>query len=283
MNVLITGAEGQLGRTFFKKMHSAHDLHALSRKELDVTNADITDKVIRKLAPDWVIHAAAYTAVDACEKEPKKAFDVNALGTFNVAHSCKKHQAKMIYISSDYVFDGEKGTAYTETDHPNPKSIYGLSKWLGEKIVRRTAPESYVVRTSWLFGHGGKNFVNTMRTFAKRKQEVRVVSDQIGSPTYADDLAEKCIELLGKPYGIYHISNQGSCSWDEFAAAIYEELGSDPTLVKPITTEAYGALAPRPVFSVLHMERLKHSGISIPRSWGAALKEFMAKEASESD
>lgn len=278
MKVLITGGEGQLGRAIFESMKTAHKVIRLSKKQLDITNQQTIDYVLNKFNPDYVFHAAAYTAVDQCEGDQAKAFQVNSMGAYYVAKACEKIGSKMIYISSDYVFDGQKTTSYLETDTPNPKSIYGLSKWLGEELVRKTLPESYIVRTSWLYGHGSKNFVNTMIKFALSQKQVNVVSDQVGSPTYVNDFANALVQLMEKPYGIYHISNDGKCNWYQFAKAIYKKVGADPSLVRPISTMEYGASAPRPAFSLLNLSKLEMNGISKPCHWNDALTKYLHLE-----
>jgi dTDP-4-dehydrorhamnose reductase len=279
MRVLITGGDGQLGRTFQSVFEKCHEVISFSRESLDITNADLVHRLVKKHSPNLILHSAAFTAVDRCQENPKKAFDVNALGAQNVAKACQLISASMVYISTDYVFDGSKRLPYTEEDTPNPKSIYGLSKWLGEELIRTTLKNSYIVRTSWLYGHGGKNFVNTMRNLAKANKEVQVVNDRVGSPTYTNDLAGAILQMAGKPYGTYHISNSDCCNWYEFAKKIYEELGADTTLVKPTTTEAYGALAPRPAYSTFGLNKLQNAGISEPRHWENALKEYLARES----
>jgi dTDP-4-dehydrorhamnose reductase len=278
MKVLITGGGGQLGRALFETIKASHEVVRLPKEKMDITNEDNVEAVLENNCPEYVFHSAAYTAVDQCETEQAKAFQVNSLGALTIAKACKKIGSKMIYISSDYVFDGMKTTPYKETDIPNPKSIYGLSKWLGEELVLQTLAESYVVRTSWLYGHGGKNFVNTMLKFATSKKEVKVVSDQVGSPTYINDLADVLVQLIQKPYGIYHVSNNGQCSWYQFAKTIYEYVGTDSNLVQPITTREYGAPAPRPAFSLLNLNKLELNDISKPRPWNNALKVYLRKE-----
>lgn len=278
MKIVITGGNGQLGRTFDSIASSMHHIIPLSKEELDITNKRMVDKQLQQYRPDYVFHTAAYTAVDQCEIEQMKAFHTNSIGSFNIALSCKEIGAKLVYISSDYVFDGSNKRAYTENDDSNPKSIYGLSKWLGEELVLKVQPKSYVVRTSWLYGHGGKNFVNTMAVFAMNKKEVHVIDDQIGSPTYTNDLVFTIFELLGKPYGVYHISNSGQCSWYQFAQTIYESLDSDANLVKPTSTSEYGSLASRPSFSVFNLNKLEENKIKKPRHWEEALKEFLEIE-----
>jgi dTDP-4-dehydrorhamnose reductase len=278
MKVLITGGNGQLGRALFETMKMSHEVIQLPKEQLDITCEQTVEKVYKEIQPDYVFHTAAYTAVDQCETIQAKAFQINSIGSLNIAEACKRIGSKMIYISSDYVFDGKKRTPYSETDIPNPKCIYGLSKWLGEELVKKTLLESYIVRTSWLYGHGGKNFVNTMARFAASQKEVKVVSDQIGSPTYVNDLVDVLLHLIDKPYGTYHVSNDGQCSWYQFAKAIYEYVGAEPNLVRPLTTKEYGSPAKRPAFSLLNLNKLESNDITKPRDWKAALEEYLCKE-----
>jgi dTDP-4-dehydrorhamnose reductase len=278
MKYLITGGNGQLARALFEAMKTSNQAILLPKEELDVTDEQTVEKVFKKFSPEYVFHTAAYTAVDSCEKEQVTAFQINSLGAFNIAKACKSIGAVMIYISSDYVFDGKSNLPYIETDSPNPLSIYGLSKWLGEELVGKTLSESYIVRTSWLYGHGGLNFVHTMLKFAVSNKEVKVVSDQVGSPTYVNDLARILIQLIEKKYGTYHVSNKGQCSWYQFAQAIFEYAGSDSSLVQPITTGEYGASAPRPAYSLLSVNKLISSDLTEPRHWKEALKDYLAKE-----
>ncbi|KOP82291.1 dTDP-4-dehydrorhamnose reductase [Cytobacillus solani] len=280
MNILITGAHGQLGKELEKQLCTSHSVIGLGKKDLDITNKIQVDHLISHYKPQLIIHAAAFTAVDQCEIEPKKAMEVNALGTQYIAHAANKIQARLFYISSDYVFDGKKNKPYTEEDEPNPQSIYGLSKWLGEQLTRHCY-HSTIIRTSWLYGHGGNNFVKTMLNLSKKGKEIKVVNDQLGSPTYVNDLTEMIIQLMDKKNGIYHISNSGSCTWNEFARAIFEEAGVNPDLVLPITTGEYKALAPRPQFSVFSHQALLREEIARPRLWKEALKEFIRKETSQ--
>lgn len=278
MRVLITGANGQLGKELVKKLAHHETVFATSRKDLDITNQMIVERKISQIKPDIIIHAAAYTAVDLSEIDKKTTFQVNALGAFHVANVAQKIGAKMIYISTDYVFSGDKSTPYNEDDSPNPLSTYGMSKWLGERLVRSTLQESYIVRTSWLYGHDGTNFVKTMLKLAAQQKEVKVISDQIGSPTYTKDLVEIIYQLFDKRAGVYHVSNSLSCSWYQFARAIFAEVGCDPTFIKPVTTKEYGTSSIRPSYSVMNHKALEREGIDIPRSWHFALKEFISKE-----
>lgn len=278
LDIVITGAHGQLGKELERTLSHSHSVVSLSKHNLDITEKDEVNKIITELKPQIIIHAAAFTAVDQCETERKKAFEVNVLGTGYVALAANIVRARMFYISSDYVFDGKKQTPYLEEDVPNPKSIYGMSKWIGEKLVL-SINNGTIIRTSWLYGHDGKNFVKTMLELAKKNKKIKVVADQIGSPTYVKDLSETIIQLFDKKSGIYHVSNSGSCSWFSFAKTIFEEAGYNPDLVHPTTTEEYCALAPRPHFSVLGHEALIQENISIPRPWHEAIREFIRKES----
>ncbi|MFS0752259.1 dTDP-4-dehydrorhamnose reductase [Oceanobacillus sp. 1P07AA] len=278
MRILITGGEGQLGKAFASKLALEVNLKCLSKQDMDITNPVEIDHHIKSFQPDYVIHTAAYTAVDNSEKFPFLALQVNTIGTLHLARTCKKYGAKLVFFSSDYVFDGEKNTPYSESDLPNPINNYGLSKWLAEEFILQSIPENYIIRTSWLYGDGGNNFVNTMKNNAYKKKPLKVVNDQVGSPTYTSDLVEACIPLLELPFGIYHIRNQGMCSWYSFAQTIYEELGTDPNLITPVSSKDYKTPATRPSYSVLGMDKLKASGTKLPRFWKEALRNFINKE-----
>lgn len=277
MNILITGANGQLGKELTKKLSTSNSVIALSKEQLDITIKEKVEEQIFNYKPNLIIHTAAYTAVDECEENNEKAFLVNGIGAGYVAKSAEKIGARVFYISSDYVFDGKKQIPYLEEDNPNPQSIYGLSKWMGEKLVS-TYENSSIIRTSWLYGHDGKNFVKTMMRLASEGKEVKVVNDQIGSPTYINDLVQVIYHLIAKKNRIYHVSNIGYCSWYEFARAIYEEVGYSTDLVLPITTKEYNAAAARPRYSVLSHRALLEENVPPPRTWRDALKEFIRRE-----
>jgi len=234
--VLITGAGGQLGEALREVFPEAD---ARTRSELDVTAPRLDYR------PELILHAAAWTDVDGAQGRPSIAEAVNVDGTRNVV----KVGSPVVYYSSDYVFDGRKGAPYVESDEPNPRSVYGLTKLAGEEIVR----EGWIVRSSWLFGWTGKNFVRTMLELGRRQDEVRVVSDQIGSPTYVGHLAEATKELLELPQGLWHVAADGECSWAELAREIFEQAGLD-CVVREISTEELGRPAPRPAYSVLRSE-----------------------------
>jgi dTDP-4-dehydrorhamnose reductase len=255
--ILITGAGGQLGTALAGVFP---DADARSREELDVARP-----ISLAYGPDLVVHAAAWTNVDGAEADPAAAEAVNVAGTRNVVAL----GAPVAYFSSDYVFDGGKGSPYVESDEPNPLSAYGRSKLGGEREVR----DGWIVRTSWLFGPTGKNFVRTMLRLGAERNEVRVVDDQRGSPTYVGHLAEATRELLERPRGVWHVAADGECTWAEFAAAIFEEAGIACRVV-PITTEEFGAPAPRPAYSVLRSER---PGAPRLRPWREGLRECLAR------
>jgi dTDP-4-dehydrorhamnose reductase len=234
--LLITGAGGQLGAALREVFPEAE---ARTREQLDVT-APLT------LEADLVLHAAAWTDVDGAEADPAGAVAVNVGGTRNAVAL----GAPVVYFSTDYVFDGSKGEPYVESDVPQPLSVYGRTKLEGEREVR----DGWIFRSSWLFGWTGRNFVRTMLELGRERDEVAVVADQVGSPTYVGHLAEATRELLDRPYGIWHLAAQGECSWAEFARAIFEEAGLD-CRVREITTGELGRPAPRPAYSVLRSEK----------------------------
>ncbi|USK35011.1 dTDP-4-dehydrorhamnose reductase [Bacillus sp. F19] len=276
MNIMITGASGQLGKELCRQLSQTNTVTGLSRNQMDMTKKDEVFNHIQQLKPELIIHSAAFTAVDQCEADRKKAFNINWRGTSYVTEAAGEVNAKLIYISSDYVFDGKKKAPYTEKDHPYPLSIYGLSKLYGEQCVL-TYKKGTIIRTSWLFGHEGKNFVKTILHLAKQKKNWKVVNDQIGSPTYVKDLTEILIKLIDKKTGIYHVANSGSCSWYEFAKTILKEGGS-PEMVTPVSSEYYGAKAKRPAYSVLAHDALTREKLGPMRSWEEALKEYFQRE-----
>jgi dTDP-4-dehydrorhamnose reductase len=275
LKVAVTGAAGMLGHDI-RNVFSDVELVALTRREVDITNLDNVLSAIREIKPDYVIHAAAYTDVDGSEHDPDKAYLVNGLGARNVAMACEEVKAAVVYISSDYVFDGTKGEPYNEWDMSNPVNQYGLSKLMGEKFVSSMTNSFYIVRTSWLYGKKGKNFVDTISRLLTERDEIRVVDDQVGSPTCTYDLAGKLRELIGKGYGTYHITNTLHCSWLEFAAEI-AKLQSSSTRIIGVTSEEYGLPAKRPAFSVLNNTMLKLEGLSELRSWKESLKDYLSK------
>lgn len=277
MKILITGAGGMLGRALRETLSPAHDVAALARGDLDVTDLGLTLATLVRAKPQVVIHAGAWTDVDGCERDPDRAWRVNALGSRNVAVACQEAGAACCYVSTDYVFDGEKADPYTEFDAPNPISCYGASKLAGERYVQTLAPRHWIVRSSWLFGPGGKNFVKTLLAKARAGQELRVVDDQVGSPTYTRDLARVIARLVSAPhYGVWHVTNSGSCSWYRFAAAILEAAGLRGVRLEPIGSKDLQRPAPRPRNSVLRNYCWQLEGWPPPRLWADALREYLA-------
>jgi len=226
MKVLITGASGQLGSTLCSVLADDFQVIPATRAEFDITDLVATRAFIRKTSSHVVVHPAAYTDVDGCETNKEKAFLVNAIGARNVAIATREIEAKLVFISTDYVFDGRKEDPYLEYDPPNPASVYGLSKLMGEQMVMQQNPRSFILRISRLYGPHGKNFVKTMLSLARTKEELQVVNDQRGTPTFADDVARQIQALIQTDsYGLYHCTSQGSCTWYEFALEIFKNAG----------------------------------------------------------
>lgn len=280
MRILVTGASGQLGQDLSKLLSRNHEFYGFDRHDMDITDLDQCKKVISEIQPDAVIHAAAYTAVDAAETDQDNAYLVNSVGTRNVAVACERIGAKLCYISTDYVFDGTGKTPYNEYDNTNPTSVYGKSKRAGEQAVQTLASNYFIVRTSWVYGLYGQNFVKTMLKLGREKDSLKVVHDQVGSPTYTVDLSRFLEQLVQtEKYGIYHASNTGICSWYEFAVAIFEESGIKVN-VEPCTTEEFPRPAPRPKYSVMDHMSIRINGFDDLRHWREALKAFL-KELKE--
>ncbi len=274
MRILITGARGQLGSALQRILAG----EALLLKDLpgfDLTNPACEDQ-IRCASPDIILHVGAYTNVDQAERDPARAHAVNAQGTRWVAQAAKAVNARLVYVSTDYVFDGTKGSPYHEQDEPHPLNHYGLSKHEGEQAVLTLCPDGLVVRTAWLFGHEGNNFVKTIMRLAQERPVLEVVADQRGCPTYAEDLAHALRQLaLGDLRGICHVTNGGHCSWQEFAQAIVREAGAQ-VAVRPISTDQAGRPAKRPAYSVLAQDRFATHYSALP-DWQDALSRFMKR------
>jgi dTDP-4-dehydrorhamnose reductase len=282
VRILVTGACGMLGRLVCAALRDKHEVIATDVlpdcEQLDIANTDSVFQAIEKHKPELVIHCAAMTHVDGCELDPDSAFKVNAIGTWNIACACAANDVTLAYISTDYVFDGEKGESYTEFDQPHPMSVYGASKLAGEQAVIELCPKHYIVRTSWVFAPHGKNFALTMLRVSETNKKLEVVADQFGSPTYAKDLAGFLVSLVGSPlYGIYHYTNSGSCSWHEFAKTIIETAGRMDVNVVPIKTEDWPTPTRRPKYSVLRHYRMELLGRDNARPWQEAVSEFVAE------
>ncbi len=298
--ILITGSGGMLGVDLSRELHKDYELIGVdlvtSHKsqvtrsyKVDITDRNRVENIIEKVRPDVVIHAAAMTDVDGCELEPKKAYKINSEGTKNVASACKVIDAALIYISTDFVFNGKKKRPYKEGDKTGPLSIYADSKLKGEEAVRKILRKYFILRTSWLYGKHGRNFVDTILAKAKRVEVIRVVDDQIGSPTHTKDLSKAIHALLNRiksrraglnlPYGlsefgIYHVSNSGSVSWFDYARYIFKLAGLK-TKVLPISLRELARPAKRPSMSVLDNSKfIKFTGYRM-RKWREALKEYI--------
>ncbi|MGQ9632014.1 MAG: dTDP-4-dehydrorhamnose reductase [bacterium] len=277
MRILVTGAGGMLGQDLLPILKEKHeDVLGADVQEFDITDTEVTHSFIESARPEIVIHLAAYTDVDACECNPDLAYRVNTLGTRNVAIACQDAGATLVYTSTDYVFDGKAKTPYTEFDEPNPKTVYGKSKLAGEEFVRLFAPKHFIVRTSWLYGKHGRNFVDTILKLADEREELTVVDDQVGCPTYTVDLSRKIAELIEtRKYGTYHICGSGSTSWFGFARKILEYSGRG-TKLTPITSSQLGRPAPRPAYSAMRQYALELEGFAPLRDWREALKEYLS-------
>lgn len=276
MNILITGAKGMLGSALQKTLSPKHTVHPFDIDKMDITDYAKSYSIAAGVKPDLIIHCAAYTDVDGCEKNEEKAYLINSTGTQNIALVCQKLDIPMVYISTDYVFDGAKNEPYLEFDKPNPLSVYGKSKYAGEAFVTFLLNKFYIIRTSWLFGYGGKNFVDTIINLTYEKDELCVVNDQVGCPTYASDLAGAISELIETPFfGIYHITNDGCCSWYEFAKSIITTAGIKGKKITPTETKNFPRPAKRPAYSVLKNNFLKLKGLKPLRHHKKALEEYL--------
>jgi dTDP-4-dehydrorhamnose reductase len=317
MKILITGAKGQLGKKLIETL-SDHELVLTDSDDMDITDKDKVVEVLGREKPNFIIHAAAYTAVDKAEEMKELCYKVNALGTKNLAEVSQAQHTTMLYISTDYVFDGLGHTPLKESDPTSPVNYYGQTKRDGEKFIEAICEQYYILRTSWLYGelpasHPGSNFVETMLKLAATNPEVKVVSDQIGSPTYTKDLCAVISEIISRlcqpdsnvrhpepaegslslsenptsigdsslpqndkpiPYGIYHVTGEGETSWYDFAKEIFSQTNTQVTLT-PITTAEFPRPAKRPAYSYLSKDKLKSAGFTI-RPWQEALAEYLA-------
>ena len=266
--VLVTGANGMLGQDLCPILEdNGYDVIETDVQTLDITNPENVDKVFSEEQPDIVIHCAAYTNVDKAEEDIEITRLINVIGTENIAHACKKYDATMVYISTDYVFDGQGTKPYKPLDKTAPLNNYGLTKWEGEEAVRNNLEKYYICRTSWLYGHHGKNFVETMISLAN-KPELKVVDDQVGCPTWTVELANAIIKIIEtKPHGTYHTCGSRSTSWYGFAKEIFKQAKLNVNLI-PCTTEEFPRPAKRPAYSVMENE-------GICRDWKLALRDYM--------
>lgn len=282
MRILVTGASGQLGYDVERELERRGIEHlGTSSRELDITDREAVERLMAAYRPDAAIHCAAYTKVDLAEDEPERCWAVNADGTRNMAAACRKTGAKLLYISTDYVFPGT-GEQFRRTDDPvSPVNTYGRSKLAGELAVQSLLETYFIVRISWVFGKNGNNFVKTMLRLAETRTELTVVCDQIGSPTYTADLAPLLCDMVQtERYGIYHATNGGTCAWSEFAKAIFE-LADKQVTVYPIPTSAYPTRAVRPLNSRMSKECLHSNGFQELPEWKNALARYLKEITGE--
>lgn len=279
MKVLVTGVAGQLGYDVVRELNiRGIEAVGVDRNDFDITDVKATEKFICSVHPDAVIHCAAYTAVDAAEDNAELCQKVNADGTENIAKICAKIKAKMLYISTDYVFPGNGNIPYDINAEKKPQNIYGQSKLDGELAVQKYLQNYFIVRISWVFGKNGNNFVKTMLRLGKEKDKLSVVGDQIGSPTYTFDLARLLVDIVQTDkYGIYHATNEGYCSWAEFAKEIMKKANL-PCQIVPITTAEYSTKAKRPLNSRLDKCSLDKNGFCRLPSWQDALQRYLQSE-----
>ncbi len=294
MKIFVTGVNGQLGHDVMNEIHKrgmegvgsditqsyagmADETAVCSMPyvQMDITDADAVDRILGGVRPEAVIHCAAYTAVDAAEENEALCRRVNADGPRNIAAVCRKLDIKMIYISTDYVFDGTGERPWEPDDKQAPVSVYGRTKYEGELAVQAQLEKYFIVRIAWVFGTNGKNFVKTMLALSEKYDTLRVVNDQFGSPTYTFDLSKLLVDMiLTEKYGIYHATNEGICSWYDFACAIFETAGIRMNVI-PVTTAEYGAKAARPANSRMSKEKLTANGFERLPDWQDALKRYL--------
>jgi len=276
MRCLVTGAGGLLGTELVSWLRARdEEVVGWDLPQHDVTDVEGTVNGIHRVGPEVVFHLAAWSDVDGCEGDPGKAAAVNLQGTWAVALGCAEVGSKLVYVSTDYVFDGRKGKPYRESDAPNPLSVYGRTKLSGEKAVARSCRKHFIVRTSWLFGRHGRNFVDTIRRLASEKDRIEVVNDQFGSPTYAAHLCRPLREIAGSTrYGVYHLTNSGHCSWWELAVKVVEFAGANCEVV-PVDSARLGRPAPRPAFSVLENRNFRRRFGHELRPWQEVVESYV--------
>ena len=287
MNVLLTGSKGMLAKEFIAGCRNRKDytIIAPEEEECNITDVSSIKNAVNRINPQALINCAAYTDVDACEKNQEKAFSVNGEGVKNLAQVCEENDILLAHFSTDFIFDGGKKSPYTEEDEPNPLSIYGASKLLGERYLLNSHVKFFLIRTSWMYGNGGNNFVEAIIDNADNHPEVSVVDDQIGNPTWARDIVDITLRLLETElYGIYNYSNEGECSWYEFACEIIKILQNSEnkfhsTKIVPAKSVQLKRDAERPAYSALSKSKIKSAlGIDIPH-WRESLKKFLIKES----
>lgn len=277
MKILVTGAKGQLGCDVVEQLKQrGHEVIGVDVEEMDITNDVQVSQVMEEIRPEGVIHCAAYTAVDAAEDNVQLCQNINVHGTENIVKYCEKTGCKLIYLSTDYVFDGEGNRPWEPDDEADPLNVYGQTKYEGEQLIRQHLEKYYIVRISWVFGKNGRNFIQTMLRLGKENGAVKVVNDQIGSPTYTYDLARLLIDMVEKEeYGTYHATNLGICSWYQFACEIFHQAGMEEVIVTPVTSEEFPAKARRPHNSIMNKAKLEDHGFQQLPTWQDALRRYL--------
>jgi dTDP-4-dehydrorhamnose reductase len=282
MAILVVGSHGMLGSDLMAEFAPRHEVLGLDLPEIDITQIEECFSWVKKFRPEVILNAAALTRVDYCETNREEAFLINGDGAGNLARAAASIGAMLVHYSTDYVFDGLKKDAYLEEDAPNPQSVYGKSKLAGEDLVRRCCANHLIIRTSWLFGAGGSNFIRTIVNAARRGESLRVVNDQRGSPSYTKDVAShtrKMIEWSCR--ATYHLTNSGSCTWYELSRKALDCLGTRSVSVTPVSTSEFPRPAPRPANSILANARLVQDGLPLMRPWQAAVQEYVEQELKE--
>lgn len=276
MRILVTGVKGQLGYDVMNELAKrGHTGIGVDVEEMDITDAEKVEQVIKESEVEAVIHCAAYTAVDAAEDNAELCHKINAEGTENIAKVCKELDLKMIYISTDYVFNGEGTRPWEPDDEREPLNVYGQAKYEGELAVEKYLEKYYIVRIAWVFGVNGKNFIKTMLNLSETHDELSVVNDQIGSPTYTYDLAKLLVDMVETDkYGRYHATNEGLCTWYEFATEIFRQAGKEIT-VHPVTSEQFPSKAKRPHNSRMSKDKLEANGFDRLPAWQDALNRYL--------
>ncbi|MEF9955017.1 MAG: dTDP-4-dehydrorhamnose reductase [Clostridium sp.] len=277
MRVLVTGAKGQLGTDVVNELNKRGiEAIGVDVQEMDITDASACRRVISEEKPDAVIHCAAYTAVDAAEDNVELCHRINAEGTRNIAEVCRDLDIKMMYISTDYVFNGTGETPWQPDDRREPLNVYGQAKYEGELAIEELLQKYFIVRIAWVFGVNGKNFVKTMLRLGKENRAVSVVDDQIGSPTYTYDLARLLVDMIqSEQYGRYHATNEGLCSWYEFAVEIFKQAGMSEVKVTPVDSSKFPSKAKRPSNSRISKDKLEENGFERLPAWQDALSRYL--------
>ena len=276
MRVLVTGVKGQLGHDMMNELEKrGYEGIGVDVEEMDITDRETVERVMREVHPDKVVHCAAWTAVDDAEDKVELCRKINAYGTENIARMCKELSAPMIYLSTDYVFDGEGTRPWEPDDERHPLNVYGQTKYEGELAVEKYLDAYFIVRIAWVFGVNGKNFIKTMLRLSETHDTITVVDDQVGSPTYTYDLARLLVDMLEtEKYGRYHATNEGLCSWYEFAKEIFRQAGREVKVI-PVSSEEYPAKAKRPHNSRMNKDKLREMGFAPLPAWEDALSRYL--------